>query len=151
MDLEDLAARHDRLQRLFQANPVPLFVLDAHGDVILCNRRARHTVGRSAASLDRCPFVDLVDPSWRASTARRLEQARQNGARHAADTGLLTTDGKTLFARVEIIPVDEPGGRLLQVAVLVLTEDSANLRLVGDTFDTTRDRVRAASADYDRS
>lgn len=147
----DLQAQRDRLLRLFQASPVPQFVLDPAGIVLHTNRRARHTVGHTAEALQGSPFLDLVDPAWKPALLRRMERVRVERLSLSADTGLMTADGKTLFARLEATRVDDPGGPLLLVAVLVLTEDTANLQLVGDTFDTTRDRVRALSARYDRS
>lgn len=134
----------ERLERLFQVTPVPLFVLDVDRAIVHANHRARHTVGRSESSLMGTPFTELVDPSWRKGLDSRLAA---DAPPCTVETGLLTADGKTLYARVEAIPVD---AEHLLLAVLVLTEDSRNLRLVGDTFDTTRDRVRALSADYDR-
>lgn len=150
-DSADAAAQRDRLERLFQATPVPLFVLDAEGGILHANHRARHTLGRTAGALATTRFEALVDPAWRRRTLACLGSALDEDRPRAADAGLLTSDGKTLFARLEVIPIAEPGGHVLLVALLVLTEDTANLHLVGDTFDTTRDRVRALSERYDRS
>lgn len=146
----ELRAERDRLERLFQATPVPLFVLDEARHIVGANRRARHTVGRSAGALDGTPFVELVDPSWRTRTLELLRQAGEGRGPCTTDTGLLTSDGKTLFARMEAQHLPEPDAGVTLVALLVLTEDTANLHLVGDTFDTTRDRVRAVSERYDR-
>lgn len=144
-----LEANQLRLERLFQANPVPLFVLSRGGTVLNANRRALATLGLARSRVVGQPFDAWVDPAWQARTGEHLELAQEHGT-HAGEAGLLTRDGKTLLARLETTSVEDEAGAVLLVAVLVLTESAENLRLVGDTYDAAMDRVRTFSDAYGR-
>jgi PAS domain S-box-containing protein len=141
-------ARSTRLARLFEANPVPLFVVGPASRVVDANQGALHVLGRTRDTVLGRPFLELLDPAWRERGSHHLAQAR--AGRAVGELGLLTTDGKALFARLETVVVPDEGGNLLLLAVLVLDQDRDRARAMGDALQDARDRVRAFSDRYPR-
>ena len=147
---EHLDRQHAQLGELFQINPVPLFVVDRKHIVRNANTRALGALGLTKDKVVRQPFLDLVDASWHRRATEHLTAA-QNGQRTTSEIGLVTCDGKTLFARLESMQFEDRTRVAILVAVLVLAQDPANLQLVGDTYDRRVDRVRALSTRYGRT
>ncbi|MFT7519337.1 MAG: PAS domain S-box-containing protein [Kiritimatiellia bacterium] len=144
-----LARTRAQMDELFKVNPVPLFVVDAKMQIQNANERALGALGFSADSLTGQPFLQVIDPAWHARATDHLAEVH-TGKRRSTEIGLATCEGKTLFARLESMALDDNDRALTLVAVLVLAQDPANLQLVGDTFDRRLDRVRTLSTRYDR-
>ena len=111
--------RHLKVRDLaIEATPIPQILLDAEGNVVLINDRARMLFGLTPKDLGR-PFRDL-EVSYRPVELRApIEQAYAEGKRiQVPDVERRVPDGSTQRFSIDVIPLLENGGTAIGVSIV---------------------------------
>lgn len=129
-------ASHGRWERLFDAVPDMIFVLDRHAEVVLANRAAERVTGYDQATLRGGRLARFVPPGQREAAIAQMNRTLQ-GESMTYTASAYRADGTPLAVRMSTVPLIEDGEI---TGVLAVAHD------LTEQQRATRERERMAQA-----